>query len=38
LPASGGKITKRQRLKKKKKKFFNKKPKNSSFGLKILNP
>jgi len=39
LPASGGKITKRQRSKKKKKKFFfNKKPKNSNFGFKILNP
>jgi len=38
LPALGGKITKRQRLKKKKKIFFNKKPKNSNFGFKILNP
>jgi len=40
LPALGGKITKRQRSKKKKKKkiFFNKKPKNSNFGFKILNP
>jgi len=39
LPALGGKITKRQRLKKKKKKkIFNKKPKNSNFGFKILNP
>ena len=36
LLALGGKITKKQYIKKKKN--FNKKPKNSNFGFKILNP